>query len=161
MTMKTLSTVATLALLALGRPALAQDTTAAPSPSRVRAAEELVASMDMERNYARTMDAMIDQQKRSNPMVGQYEQVMRDFFAKYIGWEQVKPDFVRIYAETYTEDEMRQLGDFYRTPLGRRLLETQPQLSARSAELTQNRIMAHMPELMQQMMSQAAPPARP
>ena len=155
--MKKMLMAAALALVALARPAHAQDTTAVLPPARVRAAEDLIAAMDIEHTYPRTLDTMIEQQKRANPMVGQYEQVMRDFFARYIGWQQVRSDFVRIYAETYTENELRQLAAFYRTPLGRRLMETMPALSARSAELTQRRIMDHMPELMQQMMSKGAP----
>ena len=90
---------------------------------------------------------------------------MRSFFARYLSWGEVRGDMVRVYALTYTEDELRQLATFYQTPLGRRLLETAPELASRSAELTQRRLMEHMPELQQQIMQQmqggAAPRATP
>jgi hypothetical protein len=146
--------LAALAAVALARPAHAQD----PSPARVRAAEEVMAASDMERNYARTMDLMIDQQKRANPDVAQYETQMRAFFDRYIGWEQVRPEFVRIYASLYTEDELHQLAAFYRTPLGRRLMETTPELTARSTEVTQRLLLPHMSELVQSVMDAGPPP---
>jgi hypothetical protein len=42
---------------------------------------------------------------------------------------------VPVYDSLYTADEVDQLIAFYRTPIGRRLLETQQQLSAAAAEV--------------------------
>jgi uncharacterized protein len=150
------------AALGLARPARAQE----PTPARMAAAEQLVASIDMESSYKRTMDSMIQAQIRQNPMIAQFEPTMRAFFDRYLSWQQVRPDMLRVYALTYTEDEMRQLMAFYQTPLGKRLLETMPEVAARSSELTQRRLMEHMPELQQQIMQQmqsgaAAAPATP
>jgi hypothetical protein len=151
--MKKLFTLAACAAaLALARPAAAQD----PSPARVQAAEALLVTMHADSLFKATMDQMMAAQIRSNPAMAQYEGAMRSFFNKYLRWEDVRGDMVRVYAETYTEDELHQLTAFYQTPLGRRLLETMPQVSQRSAELTQQRVMAHMPELMQTIMSGAA-----
>ncbi|HSU14806.1 DUF2059 domain-containing protein [Longimicrobium sp.] len=146
--MKTRMALAAVALLALARPAHAQD----PSPARMRAAAEVLEAGQLQRGYERTLDLMIEQQKQTNPAIAQYEQQMRDFFRKYISWAQIEPEFVRLYAETYTEDELRQLAAFYRTPLGRRLMETQPELAARSSEVTQRLLREHLPELMQTVM---------
>jgi len=150
------------AAVGLARPARAQE----PTPARMAAAERLVASIDMESSYKRTMDTMIQGQIRQNPAIAPFEATMRAFFDRYLSWPQVRPDMVRVYALTYTEDEMRQLMAFYATPLGKRLLETMPELAARSSELTQRRLMEHMPELQQQIMQQmqsgaGAPPAAP
>ncbi len=142
--------LACAAALGLARPARAQE----PTPARLAAAEQLVNGIDMERNYQRTMEAMIQSQMRQNPMMAQFETTMRAFFNKYLDWAAVKPDLVRVYALTYTEDEMRQLGAFYQTPLGKRLLESTPEVAARSAEITQRRVMEHMPELQQRIMQQ-------
>jgi len=159
---KMIALAACVLALGLARPARAQEE---PTPARLAAAEQLIASMDMEHTYQRTMDGMVEQQIRQNPDVARFEGIMRQFFAKYIGWNLVKGDFARMYALTYTEDEMRQLGAFYQTPLGKRLMETMPELAMRSSQITQRRVMDHMPELMQQMMDQmqggAAKPARP
>jgi hypothetical protein len=160
--MKLLTLAVCAAALGLARPARAQE----PTPARVAAAEQLVASIDMEGGYRRTMDAMIQAQIRQNPAIAPFEATLRAFFDRYLAWPQVKPDMVRVYALTYTEDEMRQVMAFYATPLGKRLLETMPDIAARSSELTQRRLAEHMPELQQQIMQQmqggtGAPPATP
>jgi hypothetical protein len=145
-----------VALMA-GRPARAQD----PTPARLAAAERLITSIDMEHTYAQTMEQMLQTQIRQNPEMTGFEGIMRSFFAKYLSWPQMRGDFARMYALTYTEDEMRQLEAFYQTPLGKRLLETLPELSRRSAEISQRRVMSHMPELMQQIMQQAQSATKP
>ena len=157
--MKKLIAAAVVTMLALARPAQAQDTPAAPPPARMRAAEELLVAMDMERTFTRTMEAMIEQQKAQNEVFAQNEAEFRAFFRRYMGWEELRPDFVRLYAETYTEDELRQLAAFYRTPLGRRVMETIPQLSTRSTEITQRRVMEHMPELISRIMGATPTPS--
>lgn len=162
--MKKLVSLAACALaVGLARPARAQEE---PTPARLAAAEAMISSVDMEHPYARTMDAMIKSQVAQNPMLSQFEDVMRRFFDQYLSWQVVRPDLVRVYALTYTEDELRQLTAFYQTPLGRRLLETMPEVSRRSTEFTQRRVMEHMPELQQQIMQRmqggaATAPATP
>lgn len=155
--MKKLIAAACAAVLALAAPARAQE----PTPSRLAAAEQLLTAADMERNYQRTMEMMIEQQMRQNAAMAQFEGIMRSFFAKHMSWRDVRGDMARVYALTFTEDEMRQLAAFYQTPLGRRLLDATPELAARTNEFTQRRLMQHMPELTQQMMEQmqAKPPA--
>ncbi|HYH80547.1 MAG TPA: DUF2059 domain-containing protein [Longimicrobium sp.] len=158
---KLIAAAACAVALGLAGPARAQE----PTPERMAAAERLVTSIDMESNYRRTMDMMIQSQMRQNPAIAPFEATMRAFFTRYLSWQQVRPDMVRVYALTYTEDEMGQLTAFYQTPLGKRLLETMPEVAARSSELTQRRLMEHMPELQQQIMQQmqagATPPATP
>ena len=138
------------AAFGLARPARAQE----PTPARLAAAQQLINSVPMESIYRRTMDQMLAAQLRQNPEMARFQGTMRTFFDKYLSWNDVRGDMARAYALTYTEDEMRQLGAFYQTPLGRRLLETTPELSARTSELTQTRLMQHMPELMSEIMTQ-------
>ena len=141
--------------LVVGRPAAAQE----PSPERVRAAEALLVTMHADSLFKLTTEQRMSAQLRANPTIAPYESEMRDFFGRYLRWEDVRGDMVRVYAETYTEDELHQLAAFYQTPLGRRLLETMPALSQRTAELTQQRVMAHMPELVQSIMGRMTAPA--
>jgi len=66
---------------------------------------------------------------------------------------QAQPEFVKLYQATFAEAEIRQLIVFYRTPLGQRLIEKQPELT-RGTGLVYRRLMApHMQELQQRMMS--------
>ena len=59
---------------------------------------------------------------------------------KAIGWEQVKPDLIKLYTETFTEQELSQLNDFYESALGKKMLTKLPELNARSAQVTQAKL---------------------
>jgi uncharacterized protein len=156
--MKTLLIAAAL-LCGFASPALAQ-----PAPSHARAAEELLELMDMKSQMQQAMDVMMKAQTEGNPMLAQFEDVMREFLNKYLAWEQIKPEYVRLYTEVYTEDDLRGLIAFYRTPLGQKVLAATPQVMQRGAEISQRRVQEHLPELTSailQRMGQQQPAPQP
>lgn len=132
-------------------PAAAQ-TTANPSQARIRAAEELVDVMDMEKNLKETTDALLAQQKEQNPVLAQFDDIMRDFMEKALDWDELRDDYVRMYAQIYNEQELRQLRQFYQTPLGQRLLATLPEVAARSSEISNERLQQFLPEMQRRIM---------
>lgn len=138
-------------LLACALPAAAQ-TTSNPSPARIRAAGELVDVMDMEKNLKETTDALLAQQKEQNPVLAQFDDIMRDFMEKALDWDELRDDYVRMYAQIYNEQELRQLREFYQTPLGQRLLATLPEVAARSSEISNERLQKFLPEMQQRIM---------
>ncbi|MFI8740299.1 DUF2059 domain-containing protein [Stutzerimonas zhaodongensis] len=66
---------------------------------------------------------------------------------KAIGWEQVKPDLIKLYTETFTEQELSQLNDFYESALGKKMLTKLPELNARSAQVTQAKLQSAVPQV--------------
>lgn len=138
-------------LLACALPAAAQ-TTANPSQARISAAEELVDVMDMEKNLRETTDALLAQQKEQNPALAQFDDIMRDFMEKALDWDELRDDYVLMYAQIYNEQELRQLRAFYQTPLGQRLLATLPEVAARSSEISNERLQKFLPEMQRQIM---------
>jgi hypothetical protein len=135
-------------VLACAAPALAQD----PSPVRLRAAGELVDAMNMQKMMDETAVATMKAQIAQQPVLAQFEDILRETLQKAMKWEEVRGDFIRIYAETYTEDELRQLKTFYQTPLGQRVLATMPEVAAKSTEVSNRRMQQFLPEMQQQIM---------
>ncbi|HEX2092383.1 MAG TPA: DUF2059 domain-containing protein [Longimicrobiaceae bacterium] len=135
-------------VLACAAPSAAQEAT----PARLRAASELVDAMNMQKIMGETAEATLRSQMQGNPMMAQFEDIMREFMAKALNWEEIRGDFVRIYAETYTEDELRQLRAFYQTPLGQRLLATQAVIAGKSTEVSNRRMQQFLPEMQQRIM---------
>jgi hypothetical protein len=81
---------------------------------------------------------------------------------KAVGWKQMKPEMVALYTSNFTESELKELIEFYQSPLGKKLMEKMPALSGQSAQLTQKRIETVVPEvnkLLAEMMSQLEPAA--
>ncbi|MBV9657279.1 MAG: DUF2059 domain-containing protein [Verrucomicrobia bacterium] len=138
-------------------PAQADDDAA----SRRSAAEELLKTMRMEEMQARTVEqAKTMIAGMSNRSMQQYnlspetvaeakktQAAMLDLIFRKLSWEAMKSEYIGIYADTFTESELKELTTFYRSPAGQKLLEKQPQLTAKIMEISQKRTMELMPEI--------------
>jgi len=119
----------------------------ADEASHRQATEDLLVLMDMEGTLNEVIDQSLVMELQQNPQLMIYEDVMRRFFAKYMSWQSLKDDFVKIYMDEFTEGEIRDLMEFYRTPTGQKAVEKQPVLFRKGAELGQNRVQENIPEL--------------
>ncbi len=145
------------------RPAQTPPATATPSPSSpsastapagdLKAAGELVQIMNLQATFNEGKEAMIKAQVQSNPALAQFEDLMRQFMDKYLTWDQVKDQYVNIYADVFTEPELRELIQLYNTPTGKKLLTSMPDIMNRSMQITQKQLQPHLPELQQQIMA--------
>ncbi|WP_213663696.1 DUF2059 domain-containing protein [Stutzerimonas stutzeri] len=66
---------------------------------------------------------------------------------KAIGWKKLEPELVSLYTSQFTEKELAGLIEFYESPLGKKMLDKLPELNARSAQLTQKKLEAAVPEV--------------
>ena len=66
-----------------------------------------------------------------------------------VGWDKLKPDMVKLYTSNFNEQEMKDLIRFYESPLGKKVLEKMPTLTAQSAQLTQGKLEAAVPQVNQ------------
>jgi hypothetical protein len=126
----------------------------ADDASRLQAARDLLASEHMDQNYAKTIAQILDAQTRTSPQMASLRVPMKEFFTKYMGWDSMKEDIAKIYAQNFTEDELKQITAFYQTPTGQKMMSTIPALTAQSMELSQDRVRDHMSEL-QEMIAKA------
>jgi formylglycine-generating enzyme required for sulfatase activity len=142
----------------------------AQDASRRALAEELLNEMDMKGNLEKSF-AMVKRvipsqmarmkqamEKAKNRAAGTPETAaamqdkmtkattrMMDGLARDMSWAKVKDDYIALYAETFTEEELRGLVAFYKSPAGRAFAKKQPELVRRSMELTQKRMLQWMP----------------
>ncbi len=63
---------------------------------------------------------------------------------KAIDWEKM---FADIYAEVFTEDELNELTKFYKSPIGKKLLEKQPELTRATMQKMQMEMSKLMPQI--------------
>ncbi len=63
-------------------------------------------------------------------------------------WDKMKPDVVKLYDETVSEQEIDGILSFYRSPAGRAMLDKMPVLMSKSMQLVQKQIGELMPEIM-------------
>lgn len=115
------------AALALAAPAAAQ------TPSQTAAANEFFKSVNMQAQLAATSGAMIDSEIGHNPGMQPYRDVMIAWLRKYMTWEAMKPELIKLYTETYTEAELKELAAFYKTTAGQKTLTKTPELMQKTA----------------------------
>jgi uncharacterized protein len=117
------------------------------STSHERAAAELVDVVRLEQVTTASIATMTDAMISQNPMLAQLRDVFISFFKEYVRWEELRPEYVRMYREAYSEAELNELIAFYRTPVGQKTVELMPVLMQRGAQIGQKQIQPHLPEL--------------
>jgi hypothetical protein len=76
-----------------------------------------------------------------------YLQRINDLVAREMRWQEIKNDYVGLYTDAFTEQELRQLIQFYSTPLGQKVVEKMPVLMEQSMQVGQKKMMKIMPDI--------------
>jgi len=72
---------------------------------------------------------------------------MMDFLKEEMSWEKMKEDYIDIYADAFTVEEMKAIIAFYKTPAGQALLKKQPKIAQKTMALSQKATMKLMPKI--------------
>lgn len=106
----------------------------AASKSRESAARELFDVTGGMKAASSGEEAMITA-VRTNPQLGPYEDVFRTWYQKTMAKAGLDVEIVALYAEMFTEEELKGLTAFYRSPLGQKALSKVPEIMKRGAEI--------------------------
>ncbi|OQX26511.1 MAG: hypothetical protein BWK80_10065 [Desulfobacteraceae bacterium IS3] len=129
----------------------------ADDASRVAAAEKLLSVMNLKEmtaqilsqikdmQMAQIMNTVSSEKDRADSKV--FQGKMMDFLTKELSWENLKGDYVNLYAEVFTEEELKGLTDFHSSPIGQKYLKKTPELMRRSMQISQERMMKILPEI--------------
>jgi hypothetical protein len=96
-----------------------------------------------------------DQQRVMDATRAEFVQVLREELA----WDKMRPLYVQIYQETFTQEEIDGLIAFYKSPAGVAFVEKMPVVMQKSMSIMQSRI-APMMEKMKATMQQATDKAK-
>jgi hypothetical protein len=118
-----------------------------PTASQTAAAHELFKAIRLQESIASTSAAMVDSEISHNPGLGPYRDVMLAWLQKYMTWDAMLPELTRIYAEAYTEGELKALAMFYSSPVGQKALVKTPELLQKTATIGAKISQPHSPEL--------------
>lgn len=144
------------AALVLAAPMARAQSTATPAasasaasitPSHRKAAEDLLALMGGEKSMTDMTNRILSMQLEQRPEMKAVEPEMRTFMNKYMSWQAIKEDIATLYAQEFTEKELKELNKFYQTPTGRKTIQKMPQLMQAGMEIGQKRVQDHLPEL--------------
>lgn len=141
----------TLALVALLFCLKASAQTANVTPAHLKAAEDMLTASGADSLFKSNIStalngisAQIPQDKKAV-----FIDVMNKFMTKYISWELMKDQLAVVYAQEFSEKELKDLTAFYHTPLGKKLSSKLPTLSQKGAKIGQLAVQNHQSELQQ------------
>lgn len=130
---------------------------AGPPPARrVKTATELLHVLNARKTSMAGAGAMIDAMIRTHPMMTPYRGVMMRWAGKYLSWSQIGPQLARLYAQAFTERQLRDLIRFYETPTGRKAVRVLPQLTRQGMMIGQRLARAHIGDLRRMIRARAA-----
>jgi hypothetical protein len=80
-----------------------------------------------------TIETYVDQLSSQNPSANKKK--LREFFEAYMGWGVLKKPTIKIVADSFTEEELLEINNFYKSKTGKALAEKTPALSAAISKL--------------------------
>ncbi|MGF1769533.1 DUF2059 domain-containing protein [Enterovibrio makurazakiensis] len=123
--------------------------------SHEKTANELLDVMEINKILSESINATLELQMKSQPKMKPFEGTMRAFFSEYMSGESLRDSFTELYMNTYTEEEMKELIAFFKTPTGKKSIQMTAQLTAKGAEIGQKRVMENA-HVLQRMIKEEA-----
>jgi len=118
-----------------------------PSSTHDQAVMDLIKLTKVEQQMATNTEAVADAMTKGNPMLVPFRDVIIEWSNKYLTWNAMFPEVTKLYKETFTESEIRQLIAFYQTPLGQKVLAKMPELTQKAFSIGSTIGQAHSDEL--------------
>jgi hypothetical protein len=84
-----------------------------------------------------------EQEKASAEFMDKATHLITDALA----WEKLKPDYVKLFSDAYTESELDDILTFYRSPTGQAMVAKNPALMMKASGMVQEKMAAVVPEL--------------
>jgi len=167
--------VGVLVLLMVSTVALSQEKT------KEELSRDLMDAMKMEETMRITTEKMMEQMKLQMPAVVEqaisnmdlpekamegFDEFMNKYATKYMNGimdsmtemmdieKLVNDIYVPLYARYYTDEELAKLAEFYRSPLGEKMIEVLPDLTAEATAEIMNTMGAKMGSVMSEMLKQ-------
>ena len=85
-----------------------------------------------------------DEQQRIDAVSVKVTALMRD----EMSWAKIKPEYVRLYAQTFDQQEVDGLLAFYATPAGQAMVDKMPVLMQNAMAMMQTQMATLMPKMM-------------
>lgn len=124
-------------------------------------AEQLLEAMEIQKTIEKSFDMVNQMMTAQMKQMGVFSddaisdkaqdviQKTMDLVMKEMSWDKLKGDYISIYAETFTEEELKGAIKFYKSPIGKKFIEKQPELMRKSMQISQKQMATLMPKIQQ------------
>ena len=103
-------------------------------------------------NFQKNIETQTDMVQKMFTMPGaEHSQSMikklNDIIEKEMSWNKLKNDYISVYAEVFTEQELNEFIRFHKTPVGKKIAGKTPELTRRIMEMSQKKSMELLPKI--------------
>lgn len=106
------------------------------------------------------LDKMTEEKKKmTESFLNEYKHIVKEEFS----WKKMMPDYIRIYRETFTEEELQCLITFYESPTGAIFIRKMPLIMDKTSDIMRQKmasILDRMNTALIESMNPASPPNR-
>ena len=81
------------------------------------------------------------------PIAEKYMKRITQLMREELVWDKLKTQMVGAYVAVYTEDEIKEITAFYKSPAGVKMIAKMPELMQASMQITQNQMQQIMPKI--------------
>lgn len=129
---------------------------AADLAKRKELAGKLIETLKIGDNFARFFDQIKKMQMNAltrqlkGKQLQNAEEVnnaIMDLLNKELNWDNLKGKFVDLYGEAFSVEELDALIKFYESPIGKKLVDKQPEIAQKSMVITQSLRLEIMPKI--------------
>lgn len=102
---------------------------------------------------AQTQKAISDQVRtfgdpaKYQAQIDQFQERLLAVIEGQFAWPKVKPQFIALYDQAFTTDQIRAIVSFYKSPAGQVMLEKMPLIMQKGAEIGREQMVAVLPQL--------------
>jgi hypothetical protein len=76
-----------------------------------------------------------------------FQDKVANLIADVFAWEKLKPAYVKLYAEAFTDEELDGIVAFYKSPTGKAMVAKTPSLMTKASTVVQQRMAEAQPAL--------------
>jgi len=144
-----------LILIALG--IVAFSSIAAQEQTHIDAAKELLDLMNADQAVEQSYDQIYPYMQEMAVQLGVTEEQRPGFdrhmermimaMKEEMNWEKMEPRMAKAYVSVYTEEELRELSEFYASPLGQKFVAKMPELMEATMQMTQDMMRDFIPRM--------------
>ena len=138
----------------------------AQTESHIEAAKELLSVTNARESAEQGFDQvypLFNSMSQDYPLSDEHRKALAEdtqetmeFIKRELNWSVLEPRLVEVYVDIYSEDELRGLIEFYRSPLGQRFIEKTPEIRKANAQVTLELMRELLPKLREMQEAQRA-----
>jgi hypothetical protein len=119
--------------------------------SHLQAAESFLMAAGVNTKFPAVIESIVNAFSKQIPENNRtaFGDIMRKFMNKYYTWDNLKLSLDKIYASEFTESELKELSDFYSSPIGRKYTGKSVELLQKNVQIGQQIVTDHQSEFEQ------------